>query len=252
MATPRGSTIERRKGPAFVAPNPPAPGSKTSTKTVSEADICRRLVRSLGNDVKGIAAKVPEIVKRRAWEVLGYENFPEMFEAENGFMPPTYLDVLVVEALAAEGMRGPGVKNGDKRASGHREADIARMAGLPIYHEPGRRKDSSPMVGAIRRQLSAGVRPERVIKGSAPGVRRNIEQHGARARSKPRRMGKSPDELVSVGLNLPRRDADAIAEIARSWDLPNTEIYRQAVAEYLARHRTAKTEDVDKSVRSTG
>lgn len=206
----------------------------------AKVDACRARVQSAARAAKQLETDVRWLVKERAWEVLGYENFAEMWDMENGFRMPTHVEVLAVDTLRVEGMRPQGVKNGDKRVGGHRTSDVARMIGMPVYQGDSDGKERSPTVRAIIRQLDAGVPADRVTKSNGRDVLRTIENHGTRARQHSRRIGKGPDELVLEGFNVRRGDADEVAQIAREADVPKAEIYRQFVAEGLARYRESR------------
>jgi hypothetical protein len=201
----------------------------------------RQLLQSAAKAVDAFEDAIRELVAMRAWTVLGYQDLATMWEAENGFKCPTYAKVLAVEAMTAEGMntkRGFDSKRQPLIPDGHTNADVARAVGLPLY-DKGDKGKSSPAIGYVRRQLDAGVPADKVSVGSNADANLKIARHGTRARPQPRRMGKAPDELVQDGFYLPRRDADAVGEIARRANVGKSEIYRQAVAEYLQRHNVS-------------
>jgi hypothetical protein len=205
------------------------------TTTQANAARAKQLLHLAADASKQLEESVRELVSMRAWDVLGYANLSEMWEAENGFKCPTYVKVLAVDALVAEGMRNQGRRPlGDRSGriytpvnTGHTNADVALMVGMPTEERAERGAGPhSNTVSSVRWQLREGITPDKVVLG--------------KARPKARRIGKNQDELVNEGFNIVRRDADAIAEIARKGDVPKAEIYRQAVAEYLARYRASR------------
>ncbi|MFC3454063.1 hypothetical protein [Amycolatopsis speibonae] len=197
----------------------------------------RSLLRSAAKAVDAFEEAIRELVAMRAWVVLGYKDLCVMWEAENGFKCPTYAKVLAVETLAAEGMNtrtGHAVRV--HGPDGHTAAHVADLVGLPKAKSNGP-TGSSRHVIAIRRQLDAGV-PAKDVGLSPHTAAANLHKF-AKSRPKPRRIGKAPDEFVNEGFAIPRRDADAVAEVAREADVPKAAIYRQAVAEYLQRHNVS-------------
>jgi hypothetical protein len=126
-------------------------------------------------------------------------------------------------------------------------ATINTMIGLPVFTNDHGSRYPGQVVRRVFQQLDAGVPPEKVVKGTdSKSVARAIQAHGdglpqhMRRRPQPRRMGAAPDELVPESFSLFRAEADEIADIARKADVPKAEIYRQAVAEYLMRHRESR------------
>jgi hypothetical protein len=214
--------------PIFVSPN------ASETPAIK----ARRLLRSASNAAEHLETDVCELVTMRAWEVLGYTNFAEMWHGENGLACPTHVKALATVALAAEGMN---TNRGRTAPNGHTLNDIADAVGFPNSGQKGRH------VAGVLAQLRHGVPVDEVSAGGWVGAKARIAQYGDkeftsryRSRLKPRRMGKTDDELVNVSMNLPKRDTREIEEIARNAAVPNAEIYRQAVAEYLARYRASR------------
>lgn len=226
------------------------------TTAIDQTERAKALLKSAAKAADQLESDVRELVAMRAWGVLGYENFSEMWEKENGYAAPSHVQVLAVMAIREEGMnttRGPGANNE------HTHVDVAKAVGLSVRSHQGRLSkdgkrpvgafDHAPQVSGIFKQLDHGVPPEHVAKHSGGAkVKANIDRFGSgdvpRKRPQPRRMGKLPDELVSEGFTTTRREADEIAEIARKADTTKAEIYRQAVAEYLMRHRASHGESV--------
>jgi hypothetical protein len=181
----------------------------------------RARLRQAKNAAERLQEDVDWLVAERAWEILGYNNFSEMWMKENGFEPSTHIQVLAISSLAKEGMnvvRGPGNK------TGHTRVDVAKMIGISIHLDSRNGNLRSPMVDGILSQLREGIPPERVIKDT-------------RKRSRPRRIGKLANEYVPTSLYLRKWCVDEVAEIARASDVPNAEIYRQAIEEFLSRAR---------------
>lgn len=209
------------------------------TATIQTADRARELLHTAADASKQLEESVRELVAMRAWEVLGYADFSEMWEKENGFKIPSYVKILAANFMMDEGMLSQGRRPIDG-ATGHRQADVGRAIGFAVNSTPT--GDVSRVISRISQQRAAGVPVEHQSSATSQGrVNEVIAAHGqVRARQQPRRMGKSPDELVQEGFQLSRRDADAIYDIAREANVPKSEIYRQAVAEYLARHRASR------------
>jgi len=199
-----------------------------------KAERARSLLRSAAKAVDEFEEAIRELVAMRAWTVLGYENLAAMWERENGFKCPSYAKVLAVEAMSSEGMKGSGNRRGDDPR--HSNADVAASVGLSVNRD-SKGTLAAPTVTGIRRQLREGIPPEDVTITSNSG--HAIELWKSRARSQPRRIGKGPDELIWAGFNVPKRVEDAVAELARKSDVTKSEIYRQAVAEYLQRHNVS-------------
>lgn len=214
------------------------------TTAIDQTGRAKALLKSAAKAADQLESDVRELVAMRAWEVLGYEDFSEMWEEENGFEPPTLVQVLAIDALKDEGMntrRGHAMQQAGG-PNGHTLAGIAEAVGVST-------NNPTSTVHGILTQLRHGVPAEHVVKGSDRGqYERVIGEHGDRpyqpgyARPRSRRLGKASDELVNVGFNLIRSDADEIAKIAKQAAVPNADIYRQAVAEYLMRHRESRTE----------
>lgn len=208
----------------------------------------RQLLHTAADASKQLEESVRELVTMRAWDVLGYKDFSEMWERENGFAAPTHVQVLAMASIRDEGMNtrvGMGFKaNGP---DGHTQADVADMIGLPVFTNEHGSRYPGGVVRRVFQQLDAGVPPDKVVKGTdSKTVARAIQTHGdglpqhMRRRPQPRRMGAAPDELVPESFSLFRAEADEIADIARNADVPKAEIYRQAVAEYLMRRRESR------------
>lgn len=200
------------------------------TPNTTDIARARHLLTSAAKAVGAFEGAIRELVALRAWELLGYENLSVMWETENGFKCPTYAKVLAVEALESEGVNTrTGFAYRAYGPDGHITAEVALAVGLPTHTRPNGTVVSSTLK-SVRAQLAAGVPADRVVFRTEN--RRSIEKYGTRAR----RTGENLDERVQEGFHIVRRDADAITEIARRADVPKSEIYRQAVAEFLARH----------------
>lgn len=183
----------------------------------------KRLLTSAGTAAERLREDIAELVEMRAWQVLGYPNFPDMWEAEVGYKCPRAVLIMGVESIRGERGSNRTVQYSD----GLKNHDIAVMFGLRLNDD---NDNKSSVVSAIFRQLDAGVEPGNVVLRSG-GV--FVKQ--AIARAQPRRLGAAPDEPVTFGFQLPRKYDDAMDGIARDRDVPKAEIYRQAVADYLAR-----------------
>lgn len=207
----------------------------------SERERLRELLKSAARAAEQLDSDVRELVTARAWDVLGHDTFTAMWQAEVGYDCPRVVQVIAVDTLRLEGMttrRGP--VGGVWQHDGHTQVGIAEMIGLSVYTNPKNGNRSAGQVTGIIQQLEHGVPAEHVVKATGPKMHEAIETWGTRKRARPRRIGKAPDELVHDGLYVPRRDLDALTEIARQADVPRAEIYRQAIAEYLARWRETR------------
>jgi hypothetical protein len=210
----------------------------------------RQLLASAAKAVDQFEDAIRELVAMRAWVLLGYKDLAMMWEAENGFKCPTYAKVLGVEAMESEGMNTrTGANSVRLGTNGHTLTDVAKAVGFPVQargsDRPG--KENAPAVSAVLKQLKAGVPADKVVSGGAASTIKNaIGKYGTRARNTNRRMGASPDELVSETVNLVKRDSDAISEIARKANVPKAEIYRQAVTQYLDRARSVEQQEIDR------
>ena len=191
-----------------------------------------RLVQAI-KAAEDLESHVRWLVKERAWLTLGYANLAEMWEAHSGYKCPSMVVALGTIYL---------------RESGETVTGTADMVGLPVYSvtkadrpTPARQ---SPHVRNIMRQHEHGV-PAREISVGADHytVGNRIHAHGVRARGVPRRLAAQDNDLVSASVLVPKRDDDSVADIARRADVPKAEIYRQAVAEYLMRHRESRPDE---------
>lgn len=205
-----------------------------TSATVARA---RQLLHAAADASKQLEESVRELVAMRAWEVLGYEDFSEMWEKENGFPCPTLVQVLAVDALRREGMNSLRGRYANP-PNGHTRSSVAEAVGIR----------SKSTIDGMLAQLSHGVSPTHVVKAGGTSGRTTkdvIDAHGAmpyapRARGQQRRQGAAPDDLVGLSSNVPRRLDDEIGEIARKADVPKAEIVRQALEEYAARYRESR------------
>lgn len=199
-------------------------GSDLIEKTKqAKVDACRARLQSAARAAKQLETDVRWLVKERAWDVLGYTNFSEMWEKENGFECPTVVVTLAVKAVMDT--HDVQDRRGVPRRGALRAADVADLIGLPSIVNPRTGSRQSSAASDIMAQLRDGTPPELVRKVK-------------RGRSK--RHGKLPTDLILKSIYLVKFQADEVTEIARKADLPDAEIYRQAVAEYLARYRESR------------
>lgn len=209
----------------------------------SDVERAKLLLKSAAKAADRLESDVRELVAMRAWEVLGYRDFSDMWEHQLGYKCPTYVQVLAVDAFRRAGMntRKPPF-SGVYQPNGPTQVDVAKAVGLPVF--AGKTGENSSTTTNILTQLDTGVDPKNVTK-NPKRVDAVIEQHGTRARPKPRRLGKALDEMVQEGFGLRRSEAEEITEIARRAGVPKAEIYRQAVAEYLIRYRASRADSAE-------
>lgn len=205
----------------------------STVTTVNRAKIatCRARIQSAVKAAKQVESDIRWLVKERAWEVLGYENFSAMWAAECGFAAPPFIRIVAANAMMDEGMNS----NHPKIApNGHLQKDIAKAIGFKTSIT-NKGSEGSSTVSALDNQRRDGIplREQRMNYRTAHTT--------MRARATPRRTGKGPQELVHESVNVVRADADAIDKIARESHVPKAEIYRQAISEYLMRHRESRT-----------
>jgi hypothetical protein len=196
-------------------------------------DRARELLHTAADASKKLEQSVRELVTMRAWEVLGHKNFCEMWKSEHGYGCPPQAQIVAVDTLRQEGMTSDPLKN---TKDGFTQTEVAAMVGV-----------QPDVAGLIVKQLDHGVPISNVIRTrtSTEAFADHVNANGTvpylpRKRPQPRRMGKAPHELVSISGRVERWMDDDIADIAREADVPKAEIVRQAVAEYLARHRASR------------
>lgn len=194
----------------------------------------RARLKSAKNAAERLEADVKWLVSNRAWETLGYANFSEMWEKENGFKTPSEAKVIAVMVMWEEGgnsSKAPSLPNG---LTQHEIGDAIGFGVYDYSDRPGGTK-MAPAVGAIVRQVEAGV-PFEKVGFSRAAARKNIDEV-KRARSQPRRMGKLPNELVNAGWSVYKYQADGVKEIARKAGVPDSVVVRSALDMYLNRNQ---------------
>ena len=202
----------------------------TERKEVTRA---RQLVVSAGKASGGLEAAVRELVAMRAWVVLKHKNFSVMWESENGFECPMYVKALAIEAMMAEGMNtNVGGRIKAYGYNGHTEVDIAVAVGMPI-NENSRGGLRATSTSAIKTQLKNGV-PANKVRLSRSSIDANIAKHGTSTARRPLKE----ITAVTVTFRVSKRDDDAMAKIAIKAKVNKSEIYRQAVAQFLGRPRS--------------
>lgn len=198
----------------------------------------RVLIRKAAKSLDEFEDYVRELVTMRAWTTLGYQDFATMWVGETGIKCPTHAKVLAAEQFQREGLNTRNSKSITKHGEpdGHLRVDVAREVGFTVT-EP---KDGGPAYSSqlsnVLKQLDHGVPANKIAVTGGVDAQRRIEQFGTRARPRSRRLGKSMDEMVQVSFTAKKRDDYAIAEWARETGVPKSEIYRQAIIEYLDRH----------------
>lgn len=200
------------------------------TEMVVSDDLAKakRLLKSAVKAAETLAEDVAELIRMRAWEVMGYPNFSDMWEAETGFKCPRQVQVLA--GVAVIGNREIHNRTGIAPSGKVTRKEIAETIGFT-----GNPSSDNAYATHLVNQVNAGVPSGKIILSDIGRVRDNIGAYGTRARPQPRNLGAGENDLVQIGFQIRRGDADAITEIARKAAVPNAEIYRQAVAEFLAR-----------------
>jgi hypothetical protein len=189
----------------------------------------RARLKSAKNAAERLQDDVKWLVSNRAWETLGYANFSEMWEKENGFGVPPFVKVLVVCDLADEGM------NTDKsnvNVNGHTSRSIQELSG--VYGDYSRGYNSE--ISRVIQQYTSGIPKENIRPGSRYH-KQVIQAKTHRRRAQPRRMGKLPNELINAGWSVYKYQADAVKEIARKAGVPDSVVVRSALDMYLNRNQ---------------
>jgi hypothetical protein len=193
---------------------------------ITKTEIRRRL-KSAKSAAERLQEDVKWLVSNRAWETLGYANFSEMWEKENGFPAPAFAKIIAVAAMADEGMSTTNVPS---YKNGHFKKDIAEAIGYtPNIDGPG------SSVTSIFKQLDAGVPLSEITTNPARAAERALAARADRVRSKLRSMGKLPNELINCGWSVYKYQADAVKEIARKANVPDSVVIRSALDLYLNR-----------------
>lgn len=176
---------------------------RSSAVRVTKAQI-RQLMSSVGASADVLERDVAKIVELEGWTVMGFSNFTDMWVDHMGYEVPrtvsNYLVFLYEPVLANESRQGaaPSV--------------VAKETGIPAAR-----------IKRVAQEIRSGVPVSQ------------IGSRNARARNTPRKLGKGPDELTPSGASVPRWMDDAMDALAKKAGAPKTEIYRQAVEQYLAR-----------------
>lgn len=195
---------------------------------------------------------VREIVKTSAWEVLGHPNFITAWEAVSGVKCPSQVKIIATYAyFATHGYntnRPTQAKQGQRGfefiPNGPLIKDVAKAIGWSIIRNKAGNDTSSP-VSTIHRQYVHGVPADKATTNNIQTgshtqytAIKAIQQHGTvpftpPSRKHNRRTGAGPDDLVFEGFNVPRWEADAVAELSRQWDVPKAEVYRRLLTPQL-------------------
>lgn len=185
----------------------------------------RDLVHRAGDAAERLEAMVRKLVEVRAWEVLGYASFEEMWEQENGFDMPALVRTIAIYAMADEGLNtltGANIKH--HGPNGHTGVAISKaIVGRTLSNGSGAIKTNENVKTTLNNYKN-GV-PSDLAARSISG----------RTRNSPRRLGAGPDDNVSTSFFLSRRNADAVERLAEAEGISNAEIYRRAVQQYLDR-----------------
>jgi Ribbon-helix-helix protein, copG family len=179
-------------------------------------------LRSAAKSRDQLQSDVEWIVTNKAWEVVGHPNFTALWESELGFTCPTLVKILAIQVFKGKTRVGSGALRPGMVSA----ADIAKQLGLSHVLNSRTGRPQSESVSAVLAQLHAEISPE------------DITLNKRRATS--RRMGKLPSDLVLESVYVIKSDVDRVDRIARESDVPKSEIYRQAIAEYLARHDASR------------
>lgn len=192
----------------------------------------RARLKSAKNAAERLEADVKWLVSNRAWETLGYANFSEMWEKENGFPSHIFVKVLAVSVMVDEGMNTAKTKQ-RRLANGHFKIDISNAIGFQTAPHGAVNHSCAVIID----QLLSGIPAEEIT--SNPQAWREVTSSQAmeQARSQPRRMGKLPNELINAGWSVYKYQADAVKEIARKAGVPDSVVVRSALDMYLNRNQ---------------
>lgn len=202
---------------------------------VKQAARAKALLKSAAGAAKQLEADVTELVTMRAWTVLGYENFREMWLQECGFKWPIIVQAYGVKALL------PGMNRSGGVVDGTTAAEAASMLGHPIQNFRDGSSGSTTFT-ALARQLRAGVPPENAST-SPSYVKAIINKYGNPTKRRANvELGAGPNELVGVTLHLPRKYKDAIKAIANDRNTTPTTIARDVLMAYVDEDNRRKFE----------
>jgi hypothetical protein len=202
-------------------------------KLVTEA---KRRIKRVGTAAKQLEDDLKWIANNKAWDLLGYGDFPSMFEGENGYSAPDVLRVWIAKYLREEGMNSRvGRAVAKLGADGHRVTDVAKMAGFPVRVGKGG-YEVSTATSEIFRQLDDGVHPA--------DVRRSVD---GRRRQQLRRPGKAHNELVQEGFGLLKEDATLAGDMAREAGISKSELYRKWVQPHIDAERLKRSRRTSRS-----
>jgi hypothetical protein len=194
----------------------------TTTKAVVEAD---RRIKRLGTNAQLVADDLNWIVDNRAWELRGFDNFPDWFKAVHGFAASAEL-INFAFTLLANRLNVAHESRGNIFPVGYTQAQVGGMLGL-----------SKAQVRTLLRQLGDGVAHDHMVRTDAL-IDETVAKFGspqARARARNRMIGKGADELISVGFNVPRRVRDWYRNEAKTavTPIPDAELYRQVLIAHM-------------------
>jgi hypothetical protein len=194
-------------------------------KLVTEA---KRRIKRVGTAAKQLEDDLKWIANNKAWDLLGYGNFSEMFEGENGYACPPVLKRLIAFALFDEGMNTRNAASVRHHGpDGHTQASIAKAVGYGTYTANGGTGASE--VRTLLRQYEVGIDPRDATTGVHEG------RNKVRARAANRSVGAGPDDLVNSGLYLPKRVRDWYNHEAATaiTPVPTAELYRQVLIAHM-------------------
>lgn len=190
-------------------------------------------IRARLKSAKSAAEKLEEdvrwLVKERAWKTLGYENFSAMWKGENGLDTPMSVKIIAISELVSEGLNSrTGTAALKYGPDGHRIYEIAELVGMSV------RIDSN---GYKQAQTTASVISQ-ILSGTPFNEISSSNGYQARSRMHPKRQGKSLGEMIKVGWSVYKYQADAVKEIARKADVPDSVVVRSALDLYLNRKQS--------------
>lgn len=175
---------------------------------MTEKDRARQLIKNAANASSTLEESVRELVRISAWALLGYSDFPTMWEKEVGFECPRLVLVWVVHVFREESVNST--------------ADISLIVGK-----------SKTAVYAVIKQLSSGMPAKDVRFNPAP----------LRTRARSTKHGHVGDDISQFGFR--QWQLDALDVIARKASRTRSDIIRQMADDWLAERTHVWVDEVN-------